>query len=38
VLPAFGEFTGVAVADVEAGDQVFVVAGDEVLPVPIVER
>lgn len=38
VLPAFGEFTGVAEAEVEAGDQVFVVAGDAVLSVPIVER
>jgi len=38
VLPAFGEFTGVAEADVLAGDQVFVIADDAVLPVPIVER
>ncbi len=36
VLPAFGEFTGVAEADVEPGDQVFVVADDSVIPVPIV--
>jgi DNA ligase-associated metallophosphoesterase len=38
VLPAFGEFTGVAEADVKTGDQVFVVADDAVLSVPIVER
>jgi DNA ligase-associated metallophosphoesterase len=38
VLPAFGEFTGVAEADVQIGDQVFVVADDAVIPVPIVER
>lgn len=38
VLPAFGEFTGVAEADVQAGDQVFVVADDAVLAVPIIER
>jgi uncharacterized protein len=38
VLPAFGEFTGVAEADVQVGDQVFVVAEDAVLEVPIVER
>ena len=38
VLPAFGEFTGVAEADVQAGDQVFVVADDAVIAVPIVER
>jgi DNA ligase-associated metallophosphoesterase len=38
VLPAFGEFTGVAEADVEAGDRVFVVADDAVIEVPVVER
>jgi uncharacterized protein len=38
VLPAFGEFTGVAEADVQVGDQVFVVADDAVVAVPIVER
>ena len=38
VLPAFGEFTGVAEADVRAGDRVFVVAEDAVLEVPVVER
>lgn len=38
VLPAFGEFTGVAEADVQVGDQVFVVADDSVIAVPIVER
>ena len=38
VLPAFGEFTGVAEADVKAGDRVFVVADDSVIAVPIVER
>ena len=36
VLPAFGEFTGVAEAEVEAGDQVFVVADDDVMEVPVV--
>ena len=30
VLPAFGEFTGLANVEPEIGDQVFVVAGDEV--------
>jgi metallophosphoesterase superfamily enzyme len=38
VLPAFGEFTGVAEADVQSGDQVYVVADDSVVAVPIVER
>lgn len=38
VLPAFGEFTGVAEADVRFGDQVFVVADDSVVAVPVVER
>ena len=34
VLPAFGEFTGVAVVTPRPGDQVFVVAGDQVVPLP----
>lgn len=38
VLPAFGEFTGVAEAEVKPGDRVFVVADDSVIQVPIVER
>lgn len=38
VLPAFGEFTGVAEADVMPGDRVYVVAEDDVIEVPIVER
>lgn len=38
VLPAFGEFTGLAEADVQMGDQVFVVADDAVISIPIVER
>lgn len=38
VLPAFGEFTGVAEAEVRPGDRVFVVADDAVIAVPIVER
>jgi DNA ligase-associated metallophosphoesterase len=38
VLPAFGEFTGVAEADVQVGDRVFVVADDTVVAVPVVER
>lgn len=38
VLPAFGEFTGVAEADVQVGDQVFVVADNAVIAVPVVER
>lgn len=33
VLPAFGEFTGLASVDVREGDRVFVVAGDEVIDV-----
>lgn len=33
VLPAFGEFTGLASVDVVAGDRVWVVAGDEVIRV-----
>ena len=35
VFPAFGEFTGVAEADVQPGDRVFVIADDSVFPVPI---
>jgi len=38
ILPAFGEFTGVAEADVQPGDQVFVVAGDEVMAVPVIQQ
>ncbi len=34
VLPAFGEFTGGAVVSPMPGDRVFVVAGDQVVPVP----
>jgi DNA ligase-associated metallophosphoesterase len=37
VLPAFGEFTGVAEADVQSGDRVYVVADDAVIAVPVVE-
>lgn len=33
VLPAFGEFTGLADVEPVAGDQVFVIAGDTVRPV-----
>ena len=33
VLPAFGEFTGVALVEPERDDRVFCIAGDEVLPV-----
>jgi len=33
VLPAFGEFTGLAGVDVREGDRVWVVAGDEVIDV-----
>ena len=33
VLPAFGEFTGGAVVSPRPGDRVFVVAGDQVVPV-----
>jgi DNA ligase-associated metallophosphoesterase len=33
VLPAFGEFTGLASVDVVEGDRVWVVAGDEVIDV-----
>jgi len=33
VLPAFGEFTGLASVDVQANDRVWVVAGDEVIKV-----
>jgi uncharacterized protein len=34
VLPAFGEFTGVADIDPEPGDRVFVIAGDLVIATP----
>jgi metallophosphoesterase superfamily enzyme len=33
VLPAFGEFTGLAGVDVREGDRVWVVAGNEVIDV-----
>jgi uncharacterized protein len=33
VLPAFGEFTGLADIDAQASDQIWVVAGDEVIKV-----
>src|SRR5688572_5366818 len=36
VLPAFGEFTGVAEADVQPGDRVFVVADESVVAIPVV--
>lgn len=35
VLPAFGEFTGLAHIDPSPGDQLFVIAGDEVREVPV---
>jgi metallophosphoesterase superfamily enzyme len=35
ILPAFGGFTGAARIDPQAGDQVFVVGPDGVLPVPL---
>lgn len=35
VLPAFGEFTGAAEADVQPGDRVYVLADDAVIAVPI---
>ena len=35
VLPAFGEFTGLADVDVEDGDRVWVVAGNDVLAIRI---
>jgi uncharacterized protein len=34
VLPAFGEFTGCAEVTPNEGDEVWVVAGDEVVPAP----
>lgn len=37
VLPAFGEFTGAAEADVQPGDRVYVLADDAVIAVPIVK-
>lgn len=36
VLPAFGEFTGAAVVDVQSGDRVYVLTEDAVVPVPVV--
>lgn len=36
VLPAFGEFTGAAEADVQPGDRVYDLADDAVIAVPIV--
>ena len=33
VLPAFGEFTGVAIVEPEPEDRVFCIAGDDVIPV-----
>ena len=38
VLPAFGEFTGLAPIDPSPGDQVFVIAGDTVQGVRFVEK
>jgi DNA ligase-associated metallophosphoesterase len=38
VLPAFGEFTGVAEVDVAPSDRVFVVSDDAVIEVPVVQR
>jgi DNA ligase-associated metallophosphoesterase len=35
VLPAFGEFTGVAVVEPVPGDRVYVVAGDAVVAAPV---
>lgn len=35
VLPAFGEFTGLASVEVVEGDRVWVVAGDEVISMPV---
>lgn len=34
VLPAFGPFTGAAAVPARPGDQLFAIAGDEVVPVP----
>lgn len=34
VLPAFGDFTGLAAVTPESGDRVFVVAGEEVIEIP----
>ena len=38
VLPAFGEFTGLATVSPGAGDQLFVIAGDSVQGVRVVEK
>jgi DNA ligase-associated metallophosphoesterase len=38
VLPAFGAFTGMQVLRPQAGDRVFVVAGQEVQPLPLLAR
>lgn len=38
VLPAFGEFTGLADVDVQPGDRVYVLADDGVIAVPFRER
>lgn len=38
VLPAFGEFTGGAAAQVQSGDRVYALADDTVIAVPIVGR
>lgn len=35
LLPAFGEFTGTAVVRPRAGEGVFVLAGDEIVPKPV---
>lgn len=37
VLPAFGDFTGAAEANVQLGDRVFVLADNTVMPLPIAE-
>jgi hypothetical protein len=33
ILPAFGEFTGTALSEPDPRDRIFVIAGDEVVPV-----
>lgn len=38
VLPAFGEFTGGAVVRPQAGDSLYLVTGDRVLPLPAPQR
>jgi metallophosphoesterase superfamily enzyme len=37
VLPAFGEFTGLADINAGAGDRVWVTTGEEVIPVTLAE-